>query len=54
MGNPHRTYLVESGLEKRVISMDLNQLSKVNQAIGVAGVSRKNCGHPGSIKRSLD
>lgn len=33
--------LVETGLEKRVISMSLEQLSKVNRAIGVAGCSRK-------------
>lgn len=33
--------LVETGLEKRVISMSLEQLSKVNRAIGVAGGSRK-------------
>jgi len=33
--------LVKTGLEKRVISMSLEQLSKVNRAIGVAGGSRK-------------
>ena len=33
--------LVETGLEKRVISMSLEQLSKVGRAIGVAGGSRK-------------
>ena len=33
--------LVETGLEKRVISMSLPQLAKVNRAIGVAGGSRK-------------
>lgn len=33
--------LVETGLEKRVISMSLEQLSKVDRAIGVAGCSRK-------------
>jgi DNA-binding transcriptional regulator LsrR (DeoR family) len=33
--------LVETGLEKRVISMTLEQLSKVSRAIGVAGGSRK-------------
>ena len=33
--------LVNTGLEKRVISMSLEQLSKVNRAIGVAGGSRK-------------
>ena len=44
--------LVETGLEKRVISMSLDQLSKVSRAIGVAGGSRKYaaildalCGH---------
>lgn len=41
--------LVESGLEKRVISMDLNQLSKVNRAIGVAGGSRKYAGILGAL-----
>lgn len=33
--------LVKTGLEKRVISMTLEQLSKVSRAIGVAGGSRK-------------
>jgi len=33
--------LVETGLEKRVISMSLEQLSKVSRAVGVAGGSRK-------------
>lgn len=33
--------LVKTGLENRVISMTLNQLSKVNRAIGVAGGGRK-------------
>lgn len=33
--------VVETGLEKRVISMSLEQLSKVSLAIGVAGGSRK-------------
>ena len=33
--------LVETGLEKRVISMSLEQLSKVSRAIGVAGGTRK-------------
>jgi DNA-binding transcriptional regulator LsrR (DeoR family) len=42
--------LVESGFEKRVISMDLNQLSKVNRAIGVAGGSRKYAGILGALK----
>jgi len=34
-------HLVETGLEKRVISMSLEELSKVSRAIGVAGGSRK-------------
>lgn len=33
--------LVETGLEKRVISMSLEQLSKVSRVVGVAGGSRK-------------
>lgn len=33
--------LVKTGLEKRVISMTLDQLSKVSRAIGVAGGARK-------------
>ena len=33
--------LVETGVEKRVISMSLKQLSKVSRAIGVAGGPRK-------------
>ena len=33
--------IVKTGLEKRVISMSLEQLSKVDRAIGVAGCSRK-------------
>jgi DNA-binding transcriptional regulator LsrR (DeoR family) len=33
--------LVETGLEKRVISMTLEQLSKVSRVVGVAGGSRK-------------
>jgi DNA-binding transcriptional regulator LsrR (DeoR family) len=44
--------LVETGLEKRVISMTLEQLSKAGRAVGVAGGSRKYaailgalCGH---------
>ena len=38
------------GLEKRVISMDLKQLSKVNRAIGVAGGSRKYSGILGALR----
>jgi DNA-binding transcriptional regulator LsrR (DeoR family) len=34
-------HLVETGLEKWVISMSLEELSKVSRAIGVAGGSRK-------------
>ncbi|RQV98618.1 sugar-binding transcriptional regulator, partial [bacterium] len=33
--------LVSTGLEKRVISMSLDQLSKVSRAVGVAGGERK-------------
>jgi DNA-binding transcriptional regulator LsrR (DeoR family) len=33
--------LVDTGVDKRVISMDLEQLGKVNRAIGIAGGSRK-------------
>ncbi|MFZ6029234.1 MAG: sugar-binding transcriptional regulator [Chloroflexota bacterium] len=42
--------LVETGLEKRVISMDLAQLSKVNRAVGVAGSSRKYAGILGALR----
>jgi DNA-binding transcriptional regulator LsrR (DeoR family) len=42
--------LVETGLEKRVISMNLNQLSKVNRAIGVAGSIRKYAGILGALR----
>lgn len=41
---------VNTGLEKRVISMDLQQLSKVNRAIGVAGGSRKYAGILGALR----
>ncbi len=34
-------HLVKTGLEKRVISMSLEQLSKVSRAVGVAGGPRK-------------
>lgn len=37
----HDGNLSKTGLEKRVISMSLEQLSKVSRAIGVAGGSRK-------------
>ena len=42
--------LVETGLEKRVISMDLYQLSKVDRAIGVAGGERKYAGILGALR----
>lgn len=42
--------LVETGLETRVISMSLEQLSKVNRAIGVAGGSRKYAGILGALR----
>jgi DNA-binding transcriptional regulator LsrR (DeoR family) len=42
--------LVETGLEKRVISMTLDQLSKVNRAVGVAGGSRKYIGILGALR----
>lgn len=42
--------LVETGLEKRVISMTLEQLSKVNRAVGVAGGSRKYAGILGALR----
>lgn len=42
--------LVETGLEKRVISMTLDQLSKVNRAIGVSGGSRKYAGILGALR----
>lgn len=42
--------LVETGLEKRVISMSLEQLSKVGRAIGVAGGSRKYTAILGALR----
>lgn len=42
--------LVNTGLEKRVISMSLEQLRKVNRAIGVAGGVRKYNGILGALK----
>lgn len=42
--------LVETGLEKRVISMSLEQLSKVKRAIGVAGGSRKYAAILGALR----
>jgi DNA-binding transcriptional regulator LsrR (DeoR family) len=41
--------LVETGLEKRVISMSLEQLRKVNRAIGVAGGKRKFAAIQGAL-----
>lgn len=42
--------LVETGLEKRVISMSLEQLSKVGRAVGVAGGSRKYAAILGALR----
>lgn len=42
--------LVETGLEKRVISMSLDQLSKVSRAVGVAGSFRKYAGILGALR----
>jgi DNA-binding transcriptional regulator LsrR (DeoR family) len=42
--------LVETGLEKRVISMSLEQLNKVSRAIGVAGGSRKYAAILGALR----
>ena len=42
--------LVDTGMDKRVISMGLAQLSKVNRAIGVAGGSRKYSGILGALR----
>ena len=42
--------LVETGLEKRVISMSLEQLSRVSRAIGVAGGSRKYAAILGALR----
>jgi len=42
--------LVETGLENRVISMSLEQLSKVSRAIGVAGGSRKYTAILGALR----
>lgn len=43
-------YLVETGLEKRVISMSLEQLTKVSRAVGVAGGSRKYAAILGALR----
>jgi len=42
--------LVETGLEKQVISMSLQQLSKVSRAVGVAGGSRKYAAVLGALR----
>jgi DNA-binding transcriptional regulator LsrR (DeoR family) len=42
--------LLETGLEKRVISMELDQLSRVRKAIGVAGGTRKYQGILGALR----
>lgn len=42
--------LVETGLEKRVISMNLEQLSKASRAVGVAGGSRKYAAILGALR----
>jgi DNA-binding transcriptional regulator LsrR (DeoR family) len=42
--------LVDTGLDKRVISMSLEQLTKVDRAIGVAGSSRKYSGILGALR----
>jgi DNA-binding transcriptional regulator LsrR (DeoR family) len=42
--------LVETGLDKRVISMNLEQLSKVSRAVGVAGGSRKYAAILGALR----
>jgi DNA-binding transcriptional regulator LsrR (DeoR family) len=42
--------LVQTGLEKRVISMNLEQLSKVSRAIGVAGGQRKYVAILGALR----
>jgi len=46
----HNGKLVETGLEKRVISMSLEQLSKVGRAVGVAGGSRKYAAILGALR----
>jgi DNA-binding transcriptional regulator LsrR (DeoR family) len=42
--------LVETGLEKRVISMSLDQLTKVSRVVGVAGGSRKYAAILGALR----
>jgi DNA-binding transcriptional regulator LsrR (DeoR family) len=45
--------LVKTGLENRVISMSVEQLSRTSRAVGVAGGSRKYAGILGAL-RGLD
>ena len=42
--------LVSTGLENLVISMSLEQLRKVNRAIGIAGGERKYTGILGALR----
>lgn len=42
--------MVETGLEKRVISMSLEQLTKVSRVVGVAGGSRKYAAILGALR----
>jgi DNA-binding transcriptional regulator LsrR (DeoR family) len=42
--------LVETGLEKRVISTSLEQLSKASRAVGVAGGFRKYAAILGALR----
>jgi DNA-binding transcriptional regulator LsrR (DeoR family) len=42
--------LVKTGLENRVISMSLEQLSRTSRAVGVAGGSRKYAGILGALR----
>jgi DNA-binding transcriptional regulator LsrR (DeoR family) len=42
--------LVTTGLENRVLSMELEQLSKVSRAVGVAGGARKYAGILGALR----
>lgn len=46
----HNGNLVQTGLEKRVISMTLEQLRGVNRAVGVAGGSRKYAAILGALR----
>jgi DNA-binding transcriptional regulator LsrR (DeoR family) len=42
--------LIDTGLEKRVISMSLEQLRQVDRAIGAAGGRRKYTGILGALR----